>query len=588
MGAFFVPKIRGHILVQPKNRRIATEEYADAAKRYRGILPNGTNYQTDLEGSGYWVITTFANANTMIPQLPAPGAGKLTRDEVGGSETLKWESVASGTAGQTYKMDRLGSTFTEWVPVDGRPRELPLNSDLHTFRSEYFQGSWYIYNTADALTIVNRPPFTGGFYLDVKFFNNITWLIAYPAGDASQRTPMAKKFHYFPAQGWTDWEPFGGTDSGGGTSDVLTAQSNRHAMLKQRNRLGHGGTIGVGEKVAVGLSFDHGFANYRDILLPHLTRLGLPHAAAVNTATLNTGESAGVSYPQLQDWAINKGLVLSNHGRSHSDATTEAGMEDMILGSLDLLHANCPKTIVDTFIAPGTSGTGFNGFGNGMDDYTKWWTHPAGRIMIDNHASVTAGMYGMALPLDGEPIQSMDRVGFDYDSQATAIQNRITALQGTGMGIQIFNHPSLIDVTGYITTSRIVAFLEWLAAERDAGRIEILSSAGFAWAQSGTTKRHDLIAGQAWTAGSLTFQLAPLYEWARGYHRQLAVVSSDAADVTLTVTDDTGLLNTTVTQTVAAGGVARLNFGIPTDSISLTLTASTTAGTLSGHTVYSV
>ncbi|MEU5838572.1 hypothetical protein ABZ820_33570 [Streptomyces diacarni] len=563
------------------NPKIASLE---TAQWRRGILPNGTNYQTGLAQSGWWWITTFANAQTMVPPLPEPGAGVLTRKEVGGSLTLTWEPIQSGSPGGIWKMERLGSTFTGWNMVTGKPRKIPLNDNLNNYRSEFHQGPWWIYVTSEAQTVVNRPPFTGGFYLDVKFFNNIAWQIAYPAGDASQKQPMTRKYRYFPSEGWNDWEPLGGSAAPSST----TTQQQRHLMLKQRNRLGHGGVIGVGDKVAVGLSFDHGFANYRDILLPHLTRLGLPHAAAVNTATLNTGESAGVSYPQLQDWALNKGLVLANHGRSHSDATTESGMEDMILGSLELLKTNCPKTIVDTFIAPGTSGTGFDGFNNGMDDYTKWWTHPAGRIMIDNHASVTAGMYGMALPLDGEPIQSMDRVGFDYDSQATEIQNRITALQGTGMGIQIFNHPSLIDVSGYITTTRIVAFLEWLAAERDAGRVEVLSSAAFAWARSGTVKRHDLAKGAVWSAGSTTIALDPLFNWVRGYHRQLAVKCSIAANVALTVTDNTGLLNTTVTQTVGAGSVARLNFGIPVDSTSITLNASTTAGVLSEMTAYAV
>lgn len=474
----------------------------------------------------------------------------------------------------------------EAVQTKLSPRKIPLGSDLHDFRSEWHQGPWWIYTNDEAFTIKNRPPFTGGFYLDVKYFNNISWLIAFPAGDASQKTPMMKKYRYFPSAGWNDWEPLGST--GAASAEVLAPQSNRHMMLKQRNRLGHGGTIGVGDKVAVGLSFDHGFANYRDILLPHLIRLGLPHSVAVNTSTLGSGESEGVTYSHLQDWAINHGVVLANHGRSHGDATDEPGMMDMILGSLELLHEHCPKTIVDTFIAPGTSGTGFDGFNNGMDDYTKWWNHPAGRIMIDNHASVTAGLHGMALPLDGDPVQSMDRVGFDYGSHASDIQNRVTALQGTGMGIQIFNHPSLIDKTGYITSTRVVQFFEWLAAERDAGRVEVLSSSAFAWAVSGTEKRHDLIAGMTWSGESLTVPLTPLWDWARGYQRQLSVTCSTAADVTLTVSDDTGLLDTSVTQSVTSGGVARLNFGIPTDSDELTLTATTTSGTLSDHHVCAV
>lgn len=487
---------------------------------------------------------------------------------------------------------RLTATTTaaaiEAVEARLSPRKLSLGDDLDDYRDEQHEGTWWIYNTSEAVTIENRPPFTGGFNLEVRRIFAVVWQIAHPAGEAPQRTIMARKYTLLGGAQWSDWFPYAGEGASGGGSTDSYMVPHRHDMLKNRNRLGHGGTIGVGGKVAVGLSFDHGFAKYRDILLPHLIRLGLPHAVAVNTSILGSGESEGVTYSHLQDWAINHGVVLANHGRSHADATTEEGIHDMLIGSLDLLHEHCPKTIVDTMIAPGTSGTGFNGFNNGMDDYTKWWTHPAGRIMIDYHASVTAGLHGMALPLDGDPVQSMDRVGFDYGSHASVIQNRVTALQGTGMGIQIFNHPSLIDKTGYTTSTRVVQFLEWLAAERDAGRVEVLSSSAFAWAVSGTEKRHDLIAGMTWSGEAVTVPLTPLWDWARGYQRQLSVTCSTAADVTLTVSDDTGLLDTSVTQSVTSGGVARLNFGIPTDSDELTLTATTTSGTLSDHHVCAV
>lgn len=556
--------------------------------RKQGILPNDTNYQVmpdPLPKEGSWYITTSANARTMTPELPTFGAGTLTRALVGQSIKLTWEPVTTVTGGDTWHMDLLGSTWTPWTPVGNTVRKIPLLADLNEFRTAFHQGPWWIYETAEAQGIINRPPFTGGFFLDVKFFNNIAWHIAYPAGSASQKMPMARKYAALAPVGFTEWEPFGG---GGEAPSTTTTQQQRHMMLKQYNRLGHGGTIGVGDKVAVGLSFDHGFANYRDILLPVLTRLGLPNALAVNTDILNSGESLGVTFDTLQGWTLNKGTPLSNHGRSHDDATTEAGMSDMILGSLEALRVNCPKTIVDTFIAPGTGGTGFDGFKNGISDYRRWWTHPAGRIMIDNHATVTAGLLGMALPLDGDPIQTMDRVGFDYASQATELRSRISGLAGTGMGIQIFNHPNLIDNGSYISSAAIISFLEWLAAERDAGRVEVLSSVAFAWAKSGTTKRHDLAKNLVWAAGSLTIPLAPMHEWVRGRHRQLAVKVSAAANVTLKVTDDTGALNTTVTQAVAANGTARLNFGIPTDATTLTLTATTSTGTLSAHTVYAV
>lgn len=472
--------------------------------------------------------------------------------------------------------------------IDGKvgARIIPDGSNIDEFRAAAYEGRWNCQTTEAAKKLSGNLPFgLAQFGLEVKHNNGVAWQIAYPGSTGAVKQVVARKYSLFsPNIGWSAWEPYGNGFSG---SDGGGAQ-HRRKMLEQRNRLGHGGKIGVGDAVPVGISFDHGFSKYQSILLPHLKRLGIPHAVAVNTDGLGSGENTGVSYPELQNFALNYGAVITNHSRSHNDATTEADMENAILGSLRLLQTNCPKTVVDSYIMPGVNGTRYDGFNSGADDYSKWWTHPAGRIILDNHAVVTSAMLGNAIPADGESTLTMDRRGFDYASQATEVQNLITALRGTGMGIQIFNHPNLIDSGSYITTDRIVQLLEWLASERDAGRVELLSATGFAWAEAGTTRRHNLTAGKTWGATPLALDIEPLYEGARGYQRQLLAKCSASANVTLSVMDDTGALNASVTQDVSAGGAARLNFGIPIDSKTLTFTATTSAGTLSGHAVYAV
>lgn len=444
-----------------------------------------------------------------------------------------------------------------------RGRELTAADDVDEMRTTHDIGRAYVSSSAEAALVGGDKPFGDfPFSMDVLYINQAAWQIAYPGGNGGQADPVMRKYAPLaPALGWSEWKPI----LSGATAGQPDQNAQRDVLL-QRSRVRHGGRIGTDGRTVVALSFDHGFAKFRDLILPHLTRLGLPATVAVNTDTLDSGESAGVSYPHLQEWAIQHGIELANHSRSHGDATTENGITDAILGSLDLLHEQCPLVTVDAYIMPGVSGTAYNGFGSGETE-SLWWTHIAGRTILQHHAVVTAAMLGQAVPCDGVPVQTVDRASLDYASGATAAQNAISSLHGTGRGYHVFMHPNRADADGYITTDRLVQFLEFLATERDAGRVEVLTVSGAAWADAGSARRADLTAGASWSGGSTTLTLAPLREWARGSQWCLS------ADVTtgevLSVVDDTGLLDSSITTTVP--GRARLHFTIPASTETVTL-----------------
>lgn len=355
-----------------------------------------------------------------------------------------------------------------------------------------------------------------------------------------------------------------------------TAESpvgHRRELSQQASRLRRGGMLGTNGATPVALSFDHGFANFRDFVLPHLVRLGLPCSVAINTNTLGVGESAGVTYSHLQEWCLNHGIELSHHSRDHSDVASSsdvAALNDKILGTVPLLAAQCPECIADSYVMPGVSGTQYNGFNAGVP-FKNWWEHPAGRIIADNFPIVTGSLSGQAVPMTGAPVFAIDRIGWDTASWATETRNRISALSGTGMGVNIFMHPSKIE--NGIPASSVVTMLEWLAAERDAGRIEVLTISGFAWSDTSST-RLNLAAEPQWTGDSVTVSVRPLMDYLQGGQFQLTATSSTDQAVTLTATSDQGGLAASVTQEVTGGGTARLNFSIPVSATSITLTTS--------------
>lgn len=564
---------------------------------YKRALVSGDDFDKIIE-PGYYHATLYSISQNLIntPHNMNMGTLKVERNAFTGvTQTYSWTEGYN----QPRVMQRTfnpGTSKGAWTSINNYPTPLEPGADVKTIKAP---GIHEAVTSARAADLINLPEAVKGqpgfLNVTIQYYSATAYRLVrewttfpYAVGQPP-RTFVQSETNVGQHSDWQERAYIKDVNTGSPTSGNAGNQyevANRRELLLQQSRLRHAGQIGVGDKTPVGLSFDHGYANFRDLVLPHLIRLGLPHSSAVNTSGLGTGESEGVTMDILQNWSINHGTEMMNHGFSHRDAVTPEAMESDIVGALHDLQAGMPKVTIDGFIMPGVAGTLWDGFASGVVP-SKWYTHPAGRMIVDNHAVITSALLGQATPMNGTPITSVDRAGIDTNSWVTLIQNRITSLQGTGMGIQIFNHPSLINTEGRISLDRLVGFLEWLAEQRDLGNIEVLTASGFGWASTLHDKRPDISKG-VWTNNSATLTLAPLREWAAGSQWMLSVESSAASNITLTVKDDTGALNKTVTQTVKAKGTARACFTIPLDTLTLTMTATTSAGTLSGHRVNAV
>lgn len=573
-------------LVESDELKAKIEEKTVAFKK---ILASTDDFNL-LTAPGYYHVTLYSISQSILNAPPGMNIGTLKVERngfTGVTQTYSWTEGFN----QPRIMQRTfqpGTSTGVWTALNAYMTPITAGADIKTIK---VPGLHEASTPARAAALINVPEAVKGQpgYLNVVIqYSSATayrivreWTTFPYAAGSPPRTFVQSETNSGQHHDWAERAFIKDT-----VANKQYEVAGRREMILQKSKTRHGGEIGIGDKTPVGLSFDHGFANFRDLVRPHLERLGLPHSVAVNPSSLGTGESLGVTMNNLSTWSINHGTELMNHGHSHRDALTPEAMESDILGALEQLKVGVPKVTIDGFIMPGISGTAWDGFAAGQLNQ-QWYTHPAGRMILDNHAVITGAQLGQATPVHGTPTVGVDRAGWDMGSWVTVMQNRILALRGTGMGIQIFNHPSLIDTEGGVASARVVSFLEWLANQRDLGNIEVLTVSGFGWASTLHNKRPDISIG-SWVGNESILTLDPFWNWAAGSQWMLSVNSSVAGSVRLSVKDDTGSLNKVAQVPVVAGGTARTCFTIPLDSKTVTMTASIAGGTLSGHRVNAV
>lgn len=569
--------------IQQVEGDFATRNYVDASRWESRLLETGEDLNECLKVGQYRSV--LSSVTQSIKNAPAGAkSDKGIALTLGGSTGGLWQYwlpiqgssqqdvwIRSRTAAGTwFPWERLLRGKDAWIRGT-----LTSNTDLNTVTESgvYWSGLYSITST-----LVNRPPGTGGIPTGFFTVHNVG------RGRVKQRWEKVSAVGQYQSVmerqrdvsgNWSEWR-----DSNPGQSVSATETPEpaaRAEMLRQASKLRHGRVVGTSGATPVALSFDHGTTNFRTLVLPHLIRLGLPCSLAFMPDGLGTtGDDA--TWAELQEWSLNHGVELAHHARSHDDVPNALddipALEHQLLSSIEDANTNMPEVVADAFIMPGVSGTGYGGFNGGISDPSLLYTHPAGRMILSNFPVITWGMLGQAIPMTGEPVRFVDRIGIDTASFATLAQNKITSLQGTGMGISVFMHPAYLTVDGRITESRLVSFLEWLAAERNAGRVEVLTVSGFAYADTGSDRRLNLAPSEKWASNVFELEIDPLYNWAQGAQVVLETTAHTAGQFTLSATSDTGGLSASKkVDGVKAGDRLRLVFSIPKSAKKITLHA---------------
>ncbi|MDD1477205.1 polysaccharide deacetylase family protein [Arthrobacter sp. H16F315] len=255
-----------------------------------------------------------------------------------------------------------------------------------------------------------------------------------------------------------------------------------------------GGVIGTGGKTAIAFRCDHHLNQFESRLLPLHQKYGIPVTIAAMSQMFRvetgTNGSTNLSFPRLQALALANGLEIANHGATHTDADTSQRLREEIVYSRNALTASLPKLPLELFIPPGVGGTQYLGFAGGktQDSFQKYL---AGRLITQQHAMSTGYVPGY-WPMTGNPLDSMGNVhvGIENADYARRGPDFIAAARRQGRGVCFMYHPSLVDD---IDLEAIDGFFAWCSRERDAGRLEILTTTGLMMSSFSTSSRHDLL-----------------------------------------------------------------------------------------------
>lgn len=485
----------------------------ERAKWLKGELPNGTNVNT-FKTPGLWIIRSVAHAETMTGlAVKYPSLLNVEGDPAGSTIIFRQQQIVHGS-GRIY--DRMssesgGTTYQQWSDLGTDMGDAPAGYDFDTLA----EGRVAV-KAPNHTTMLNAPSGAGpglvvGFVSRTFTIFKAQIYFEYSGAGGQGGKIWARTSNSFTTLGaWKDLTATGGGGGGGGGSELDYSVENPFAndQRKQWFIRRRGGFIGTGGKATVAIRIDHGAVNMRDLVLPDLVRLSLPWGMAINPGQtrLDLPENAGVAWDDYNEWARVKGMEPWNHGYSHIQALETSAFMQQIVGGRDLLQENMPASAIEGWMVPGVGANGYDGQSstNAVDSY---FGYEAGRIILSSHA-VASGYGGGALrPQLGALVDGQAHLGLDSAVTSSEIIAQIQEAQDVGGAIQLFLHPSQIGLADKTTVTVLNEIWEFLAAERDAGRLIMLSPSGLLLADPAKSTRANLVRfadfkaknGRAWT-----------------------------------------------------------------------------------------
>ncbi|WP_162943623.1 polysaccharide deacetylase family protein [Arthrobacter celericrescens] len=257
-----------------------------------------------------------------------------------------------------------------------------------------------------------------------------------------------------------------------------------------------GGAIGTAGRAAVAFRCDHHLNRFKAELLPLHRKYAIPVTiAAMSQMTAvekGPGGSELMPFPLLQKSALENGFEIANHSATHRDAASDLRLTEEIVESHWSLARSLPKLPIELFVPPGVGGTNYRGFDGGAS-WSSFQKHLAGRLITQQHALSTGYMPGY-WSMTGQPLLNMGRSHIRIDDAAVAWRGKdfVKAARRQHKGVCFMYHPSALDAAGLAAVENLFA---WCAAERDAGRLDILTVGGLMLARIDSPSRHDLLGG---------------------------------------------------------------------------------------------
>lgn len=483
-------------MAQPKNRRYASEAYADtaatgaiddattkygglparvtaveAALPWKGALADYTDFDT-IRVPGIYGVATAQSAATMV-NSPVPYSGLL---KVWKSAANIWEHafIGSGSAGYPTKHSRITRSATIWQGAWASDRAMqgvvPLNTNLNTFRTPT---DWII-TPEVALTLTGLPdglPANVYATLHIEAENSTVSSVAsqtlkvYVSSGSYltfDRVAIAPTFPAWEKQGAIPPPAPASSDAGLASSLLVQDWSRRMGGRKKVTT------------ATVAFRFDHGLANFNTKARPEMDARAFKYSLALCSAQWDRTENVGVTPAMVNAWVVAKQAEIWNHSKDHgSGDNSETAWKAALLDGLTELRAQLPAAQIDGFAPPGSTGTNFGGFINGATA-EEFYNTDGGKFILSHHA-VSAGYIGPSTRWqDGTPRQGLAHYTLDTYTLAQA-QTIVQGAQAGKRAVQFMLHPSRLDTTDYMTTATFVSILDYVQGEVAAGRLAVVS-----------------------------------------------------------------------------------------------------------------
>lgn len=537
----------------------------------------------------------MAESYTTPHSLPVIGTADLIRHPTG--DNLRKQLNALATAannaltaeGVRAEAAAKGHTDTHTIGSALRPLLMAQGTDVNTLHTDT-KTTWYtISNQATADTILNLPEKKPGVFENIPTLGFQRFL-AYGASP----TVWFRGITSVVNKTWGPWTALNGTLAG-------QADAAQHTVRADMIRKQMGYTIGTAGRGVVMLRFDDYPQDFKTKILPTIRANALPCYTAVTVKHFE--ELQPTPWSEVQGWAVNDGVQPWNHSWSHGAASTPLALTKEIVESADYFDTSMPAVKIGGWVMPGTGVTPPYGGYNGATD-ADFYNTVAGKLILSRHGIVNAARPGSMEPAGGHPIGQAHKT-FETWSVAT-FQAEVNKAAAGGYGLSLMAHPQNIGLPGYMSSNDFATCMSWLAGERDAGRVMVLSGHASAVLDPDSDYRHNLLpgpfttglngwSGTGWTwaggvakAPATTAALSLVYDtadvaWARGGTRELHAVVKSAAVNTIKVeaVGSNGILNATRTVTIAAGSWVdvRKFFALPyTGDNTITFRISSTTG----------
>ena len=431
--------------------------------------------------------------------LPTANVGALLKYEWDNAAAIQW--IPGTTRGsELWEKVRSGNNWGRWKRIDRSIQTLTSSDSL----DDLSDGTYTPISNSAATALGLPTPNVGPVRQETTDSGAVSQMWNPISSDP--RIYVRSKI----SGSWTPWAKFSpSSDNGGGSAAVSSVEREMRLAAANARR---GGTYGTGGLAVFCMLFDHGTNNFISKILPLLQKYNLTAALGLNSQMYSAGYQFAssdnqTSFAQLQAMALANGIPLWNHGRLHN-----GGGESEIVGGRNELQASLPLIPIENWLHTGAYGD----FASGSS-FAKYWENQIGSVIMNSHAYLTGDIQEPIKPLSGQAKPGFDGQWIDGGQTAiNLVKGYIQQAQKVGGAVMTRQHPMYLDAAGYLTTAQLDAFMAWVAAERDAGRLLVLTPDLINLADADRTRRRNLLDGSGGVGDQGRLIPASMYELARG------------------------------------------------------------------------